>query len=146
MRSVASAVLLASAVLAFSACANGNPTESDPVEVGTYSLVSVNGTAVPVTTVQNSTMTSEILSGTFVVYGNHTFGETRVGRITLPGGAPQIVNGSVTGTWEKASGRIGFTVLNTSGTIVASFSATIAGGLLTYTDQGVTFAYQRTVQ
>ena len=142
MRSVMSAALSATAFV-FSGCANGNPTESDPVEVGTYSLVSVNGTAVPVTTVENGTQTSEILSGTFIVYGNHTFGDTRVGRLTLTGQAPQTINSSQTGTWEKASGQIHFTVLNTGGTIVASWSATYAGGVLTYTYQGTTFVYQK---
>src|SRR6476619_5945943 len=93
---------------------------------------SVNGTAVPVTTVQNSTQTSEILSGTFVVYGNQTFGETRVGRLTLAGGSPQTITSSQTGTWEKASGQIHFIVLNTGGTIIASWSATYDGGVLTY--------------
>ena len=142
MRSGMSAVLLA-AVFAFTGCANGNPTESDPVEVGTYALVSVNGTAVPVTTVQNSTQTTEILSGTFVVYGNQTFGETRVGRITLAGGSPQTITSSQTGTWEKASGQIHFIVLNTGGTIIASWSATYDGGVLTYTYQGTTFVYKK---
>lgn len=142
MRSVMSAVSLV-AVVASSGCANGHPTESDPIEVGTYTLLTVNGTAVPVTTVQNATQTSEILSGTYIVYGNHTFGETRVGRITLAGGAPQTISSSQTGTWETAGGQIHFTVLNTSGTIVASWSGTFAGGVLTYTYQGQTFVYKQ---
>ena len=143
MRSAVSAVLFASAVFAFDGCADGNPTESDPVEVGSYSMLTVNGSPVPVTTVQNSTITTEILSGTFIIYGNHTFGETRVGRVTLAGGNPSATNSSQTGTWEKAGGQIGFTVLNTSGTIVSSFSGTYSSNVLTYTDQGLTFVYRK---
>lgn len=142
MRSAMSAVLLA-VVFAFSGCTSADPTESDPVEVGTYTLLSVNGTAVPATVVQNSTMTSEILSGTFTVSGNQTFAESRVGRFTPAGGAPQTINSSQTGTWEKAGGQLSFTALNTSGTIVASFSGTYAAGTLTYTSQGTTFVYKK---
>jgi hypothetical protein len=130
-------------VFAFSGCASANPTENDPAEVGTYTLVSVNGTAVPVTTIQNSTQTTEILSGTFVVNRNHTFEETRVGRLTLAGGTPQTINSSQTGTWEAATGQIHFNALNSSQTVVASWSATYSANTLTYTYQGATFAYKK---
>jgi hypothetical protein len=139
MRPVLLATMCAVALL--TGC-NGTE-ESDPgsTAVGTYTLVSVNGGALPATTQNDATIKTEVLSGTFVVNADETFSEARQGRLTLNGGTPQLITATQTGTWTVSGTQLSFVSGTTQNPVI--FTGTYVAGTLTYTSGGTTFIYQQ---
>jgi len=128
---------------ALSAC-NGSDSSGPAPGVGSYTLIKVNGSNVPVTTVVGPPLTQEITSGSLTLNANGAFTETRIGKITPTGGATSQVTSTSTGTWSLSNtGVIAFVIPNTQGQTNTTFNGTLSGQLVTYTTSGTTFTYQR---
>jgi hypothetical protein len=128
-------------VALISGCATTDDSGPGATPVGTYSLVSVNGSALPATTQNDATIKTEVLSGTFVVNADESFSESRQGRITLNGGAPQAITATQTGTWTVSGTQLSFVSGTTQNPVI--FTGTYVAGTLTYTSGGATFVYQQ---
>jgi hypothetical protein len=135
------ALLATMCIVALSACSSSYGDGPGPTVVGTYSLVTVNGAAVPATTQNDATIKTEILSGTFVVNADETFSESRQGRITLGGGTPSLITATQTGTWTSSGTQLSFVSGTTQNPVI--FTGTYVSGTLTYTSAGSTFVYQQ---
>lgn len=137
-------VFIAVAVCAFLSACNGSDSTGPAPGVGTYTLVKVNGTNVPVTTVVGPPLTQEITSGSLTLSADGSFTETRLGKITPAGGTTSQVTSTSTGTWSLSNtGMIQFVIPNTQGQTSTTFNATLAGALIVYTTSGTTFTYQK---
>jgi hypothetical protein len=106
--------------------------------IGTWNLVSVNGSPLPYTVVLiQPTYRLEVLSDVFVATANGTFTETFTTRETE--------NGTVTTTTETDNG----TWSQTGNTVTIVYSdattstATISGNTITLSEQGLVLVYQR---
>jgi hypothetical protein len=136
------ALLAAISMIALlSGCSSTDSNGPGTSAIGTYALVSVNGSALPATTQNDATIKTEILSGTFVVNADESFSESRQGRITLNGGTPSPITATQTGTWTVSGTELSFVSGTTQNPVI--FNGTYAAGTLTYTSGGATFTYQQ---
>jgi hypothetical protein len=137
-------VLLVSALALFAVGCKSDSTAPKVPEAGTYTLLSVNGVNVPAVTADNAVLKTEILSGTLVINADGTFSETRAGRITPAGGAPQNVPSTQAGTWADTNGALVFTT--GSVTNPTTLFGSWIPGVIVYTASGSTFKYVLIVQ
>ena len=86
----------------------GNPTTNNPTAVGSYSISTVNGKALPVSVFAEGPYTYEVTSG--------TIGLTNDGKYTLVTNFKQTIPGNVSlytdstfGTWSQSGAQISFT-------------------------------------
>jgi hypothetical protein len=135
------ALLAALAVVTLGSACSSSSSGPGVTQIGTYTLVSVNGAPVPAVTQSDATIKTEVLSGTLVVNSDDTFNESRQGRITLSGGTPSLITATQSGTWSTSGTQLSFvagTALNP-----VNFTGTYVSGTLTYTSGSTTFLYQQ---
>jgi len=129
------------------ACSSSEaPTDA---RVGVYTLVTINGTALPVTTLQNAAITQVIIAGQLALTADGRFGETRIGNVTPTGGTTSQVTSNQSGTWtdQQASdgsrNQLVFTSLDSQGKTLATFPGTFSGNQITATLNGGTWVYTK---
>ncbi len=129
------------------ACGGGDSTgpADDPyaAAAATYTLVSLNGRALPATVFQDATVRVDITSASLVMRANRTFTETIDGLVIMGTAQPvpehQVHNGSFVLNGTAAS----FNVPAANGFPTFSFSGTLTGNVLLYTDENATYRYER---
>jgi hypothetical protein len=139
---------IAAVVIAISTLACGSDSPSEPNDdpyalvAGTYTLVSLNGRALPATLFQDATVRVDITAATLVMRANRTFTET-IDAVEIRGTAQtperQVHNGTYTLTGATAA----FSVPAAGGFPAFSFSGTLTGNVLVYTDENATYRYER---
>ena len=111
--------------------------------VGTYALTQVNAKAVPMVYVDDVTGKLEILSGSMTLRSDHTYNQTLSVRSTPPGGASQTSAIPENGTFTANSEQIIFTIPASGGAPALSYSAQVAGSVVTYTYQLDTYRFEK---
>jgi hypothetical protein len=107
--------------------------------VGTWNLVTVNGSALPFTVDLNQTYRLELLGDVFVASENGTYTESTTLRETENGTATTTTEQS-NGTWTQTNNTV--TVTESGGTETST--ATISGNTITLTQgQGFVSVYNR---
>jgi hypothetical protein len=131
---------LAAALLWVPLAACDDPTGSVPAAaVGTYSLSSVNGLAVPARVTDTPDLKVDILSGTLLVRANGSYRETRESLVTEPDG-PRTASFFAEGTLNVSGSS-----LEVRERLGGTYAGSYAGTTLSYTVPGgataVTFTY-----
>jgi hypothetical protein len=128
------------ALSAFSILACGDSSGPDfSSAVGTWNLVTVNGSALPFTVELSQIYRLELLSDVFVASENGTYTESSTLRETESGTATTTTEQS-NGTWTQTGNTV--TVTESGGT--ESATATISGNTITLNTQaGVLSVYHR---
>lgn len=105
--------------------------------VGSYTLQTVNGGALPYILSQSGANKTEILSGAFTLNADHTFSDQGTVRITQSGVATTTA-GSASGTYVQNNTAITLTYSDNSVDM-----ASINGKTMTLISDGVTLVYTR---
>lgn len=134
---VVAAALLCAAVASCDDATGSVPSEA----VGTYTLVQVNGMALPARITDTATQQVDIVAGGMIVRADGTYRETRTSSVTDSSGTrtgSSFTEGTlhVTGSTLEVRERLGGT-----------YSGTFTGETLSYTltagSSGVSFTYDR---
>ncbi len=129
MRRFAIAALAVAFPVFMSACDNGSNSVEPTVSIaGTYTLRTINGTSLPFTFSDGSTMTSEVLT----LFSDGTYSDTE-----------QFSDGSLAveqGFYDALNGSITFTV-SPSG---QAYGGSLSGSVLTEIFPNFTLVYQKT--
>lgn len=126
-------------LLAFVLAACGSDSATAPTTfVGTWSLQTVNGAALPFTIAQSGTDKAEILGDTITISSTSSYIESTTVRTTLSG-AVSTLTVADTGAYVVS----GSTVTLTSNSDGSSGSGMWSGNTLTATIQGFSFVYKR---
>jgi heat shock protein HslJ len=108
-RTIKSFLTLA-AVTMFSACSDSSgPNGSNGAVIGSYTLISINGLAVPVVINVDQFGTFRISSGNLTLSANNTFTSSVVFEQTPVGGQPMPSTETCTGTYQVTGNSITFT-------------------------------------
>ena len=105
-------------MLGEASCGGDDGLSPDDV-VGTYTLVSFNGAALPAT-LPNGDL---LMTGALTLHGNHIYGSSEAGRTNGGNGSPY--SGTDSGTWEIDGNDVLLSVLN------GAARATYQDGVLT---------------
>jgi hypothetical protein len=142
--------LMALATLSALACGGDGGTE--PADnyaraAGSYSLVSLNGQPLPALLFQEGSTRVDLLSATLVLRADRSFTESLTGRVTIGSGQPQpdvqVHNGTYVLSGATSSLTASFSVPATSQFPAFSFTGTLSGSVVTYTDETATYRYER---
>ena len=138
----AGAAGLAAALLWAPLAACEDPTGSVPAEaVGTYSLSSVNGMALPVRITDTPDLMVDVLSGTLLVRANGSYRETRESRVTEPDG-PRTASSFTEGIL-RVSGSSLEVRERQGGTYAGSYAGTTLSYSIPAGAASVTFTYEK---
>ena len=138
---------IATAFLALAAIACGGDSTAPQVDVyaqaaGTYALVSLNGRALPATVFQDATIRTDITSASLTLRADRTFTET-IDAVNIQGTSQQPERQVHNGTFTLTGTAAAFTVPSAGGFPAFSFSGTLTGNVLTYTDENATYRYEK---
>jgi hypothetical protein len=124
-------------ILAATACGDGPTDPSVESVVGIYSLVTINGTAVPLTLVTEPDYRLEVLSGFFDLRADGTF--------TLSLRFRETVDGTATTSDYAESGTytLSGSVLTFTTTEGLTGQATVSGNTLTIAESGLVLVFTR---
>jgi hypothetical protein len=139
MRRIGRWAWLAVVGLGVGACGSDSsgPDDDGPFS-GTYSLRTINGTALPYTVGEVEGFKLEIVSDVFTFNENRTFRDIAVTRET-ENGVPTTVTDTIDGTFVVLNNTIQLT--ETGG---QQLTATLSGGnTMTASGQGLTFVYRK---
>ena len=128
--------ILMTLVLAAAAACGDNSTGLGASVEGTYTLRTINGTALPYT-VQSGTTTVRVIDDVITLNLNGTYSEIGHTQTTF-NGVTTTDTGTDTGTYTTAGTAI--TLRSNDGT---SISGTVNGGTLTIVDQGLAAVFTR---
>lgn len=120
-----------------------SPTDPQTRVAGTYTMTQVNGQAPPVTVLQVPEGRIEVTGGSMVLRADGSYTETVQVRVTPTGGSPQSDQQVENGTYAVTATSITFTVPPSAGQAAFSYSGTISGDIITYTEQGVSVTYRK---
>ena len=132
--------IAAFATLAFTLAACGSDSATSPTSVsvnGTYSLRTVNGSAVPFILQGSGANKVEIVSDVFTFSSGGTFSERAVLRFT-ENGVVRDENYDDSGTYTKSGTAITLRYTDSS-----TGSGTVDGNTMTLSGQGYSFVYAR---
>jgi hypothetical protein len=131
VRRLRCAVFLGAASLALAACGDNHEAITTPSDItGTYTLVSIDGNALPAQIVVNSQNVSEAKSGSLTLGGDMTFA---IGFVVTATGHDSTV--AATGTYTRADAQLKLT------STVDGLTGTLTGAITpTGIDQQVFFA------
>ena len=130
--------LVASAIATVCGCGSGSSGPTGPTtrsEAGVYTLVSLNGQALP-TSVAEGGRQIEVVSGTLTLGSDHTVRVSTSYRLS-PGAAP--ATNEVSGTYSIQGDALTFSYSNGGRN-----SGTLDGDTLRVTNEGVVWTYRRT--
>ena len=138
MRRLAASILLLAAVT-LSACGDSTgPGLGLGAPTGTYTLQTINGTALPYTVDDGAGTVVVILSDAFTLQDGGRFTETFSLRVTENGTTTTETNTNA-GAWTLAGTAVRLT-FDVDG---LSVSGTLSGGVLTIVDEGLSLVYRR---
>lgn len=127
-------------VLAFVLAACGSDSSTGPSGVvGTWSLQTVNGSALPFVVGQSGENKSELLADTIKLASAGGFIESSSFRTTL-NGVVTLQTVADTGTYTLSGSTLTLSSTTSAG---ASGSGTVSGNTITATIQGLAFVYKR---
>ena len=130
-------LVLALSAASLLACGDSSGPEVSSA-VGTWSLVTINGSPLPYTAVLiQPTYRLEILSDVFVATSNGTFTETFTTRET-ENGTVTTTTETDNGTWSQTGNTV--TIVYADGT---TSTATISGNSITLSEPGLVLVFQR---
>ena len=130
-------LVLALSAVSILACGDSSGPEFSSA-VGTWNLVTVNGSALPFTVALAQNYQLELLSDEFVASENGTYTESTTLRETESGTATTTTEQS-NGTWTQTDNIV--TVTESGGTETAT--ATISGNTITLSQAGFVSVYHR---
>ena len=138
---------IVTAVLALAATACGGDSTAPQVDVyaqaaGTYALVSLNGRALPATVFEDATIRTDITSASLILRTDRTFTET-IDAVNIQGTSQQPERQVHNGTFTLNGTAAAFIVPAAGGFPAFSFSGTLTGNVLTYTDDNATYRYEK---
>jgi hypothetical protein len=138
------AAFLSVATLACGSSYSTGPQDNPyTLAAGSYTLVSLNGRALPATVFQDATVRIDITSATLVMRADRTFTETLDGQIFQGTAQPQPEHQVHNGTYTLTGTTAAFSVVAAGGFPAFSFSGTLSGTVLTYTDENATYRYEK---
>ena len=130
-------LVLALSAVSILACGDSSGPEFSSA-VGTWNLVTVNGSALPFTVDLSQNFRLEILGDVFVASENGTYTESTTLRETESGTATTTTEQS-NGTWTQTNNTV--TVTESGGTETGT--ATISGNTITLSQPGFVSVYHR---
>lgn len=129
-------LVLAIAAVSLLGC-GGDSSGPGASAVGTWNLVTINGSPLPATIIQAPTYRLEILSDRFVLSSNGTMSDTFTYRETENGTATTTTE-TDNGTWSQNNTAL--TITYSDGT---SQTAAVSNDTFTISEQGFVFLYER---
>ena len=132
--------ILVALVLPLAACKDGTgPSGID----GTYTLVSINTQALPVTVFASNAGRIDVLDATLVLRSDLSYTETINYRV-IPAAAEPFSDVAVeNGSYTVAGNAVTFTLLTGNRNPSFSYTGTVEGNTLTYSFQGESYAYRK---
>ncbi|HJU74704.1 MAG TPA: hypothetical protein VJ717_13235 [Gemmatimonadaceae bacterium] len=139
------AVVACAAIGACGGYDDGTGPDGDPYAeaAGSYTLVSLNGRALPATVFQSGNVRIDITGSTLVMRENRTFTETIDAQNYVGTAAPVAERQVHNGTYVINGTSATFTVPAAGQFPAFSFAGTLSGNVLTYTDENATYRYER---
>lgn len=132
-------VVAALAVTVAAACGSDSPTQPTQASfAGSWSLQTVNGSALPFTAAQNGADKLDILTDVFTASSAGTFDEMATTRTTINGLA-SIDTLADSGTYVISGGTVTFRFASDS----SSLPGTVSGKTMTITQSGYSFVYRQ---
>jgi hypothetical protein len=139
---------VSAALLAITLLACGGDDPSAPPEspyhlaAGSYALVSLDGDPLPATIFQEGTLRVDITAATLVLRSDRTFTET-LDALNIDGTTQEPERQVHDGTYTITNATAAFVVPAVGGFPAFTFSGTLTGTVLTYTDDNATYRYER---
>jgi len=127
------------AVVAYTACSDSSGP--NPAVTGSYALITINGSGLPVIIYQDAFVVFRINAGNVTLNSNNTFSKSGTYQETLTGGQPTTVSETCTGTYAVNGNSVTFSE--------ATSSTANCGGVYNGTWDGsntLTVAFDATVQ
>lgn len=124
-------------------CKGDSPTDPTPKAQGTYTLKTVNATALPAVIFQSADGRIEIISGTTVLRADNSYTETLQARVIYTSGGSETTPLVESGTYSVTGSTVTFTVPANAGEPSFSYTGAVSGRTLTYTYDGLSFTYER---
>ncbi len=131
-------IFVLTSLLPLAACGDGGPTDPSQSAVGTYTLVQVNGSALPALLGQFAEGGVDVLSGTLTLRGDRTYTETVNVRITPSTGVVQTFPAIEDGTFTVTGSTVQFQTSDGD-----TYSGTLSGTTLSYNVDGLSATYQK---
>jgi hypothetical protein len=134
-------ILWAPLLVLAAACGDENPTGPSSTLTGTWALVSVNGSAVPLAIVESADTKVEVLSGSVALRTGSRFAARVTSRETV-GGVPRTLNLDLVGRFVPSGNSLRVTLTGeTAASRTVSFSDGIS--LMTLVEGGVSYEFRR---
>ena len=131
------AVLLAFALVCFVGCNNDGLTGSTTVN-GTYTLRTVNGSALPYTVSGSGTNKTEVIDDTITLYEGFTYSRSAHSRVTVNGQASDVTTADA-----GSYGIFGTSITLTPGNGGTATLVLVSGNTMTLSTTGYVYVFRK---